>query len=38
MKNGVSAALDKIDMTYDELIVVANDILADVTGDLDASS
>ena len=23
MKNGVSAALDKIDMTYDELIVVA---------------
>ena len=36
MKNGVSAALDKIDMTYDELIVVANDILADVTGDLDA--
>ena len=36
MKNGVSAALDKIDMTYEELIVVANDILADVTGDLDA--
>lgn len=35
MKNNVSVALDKIDMTYDELIVVANDILKDVTGDLD---
>ena len=36
MKNGVNAALDAVDMTYDELIVIANSILADVTGDLDA--
>ena len=36
MKNGVSAALDKVDMTYDELIVIANSILTEVTGDLDA--
>lgn len=36
MKQNVSAALDKIDMTYDELIVVANDICKDVIGDLDA--
>lgn len=36
MKQNVSAALDKVDMTYDELIVVANDILKEITGDLDA--
>ncbi len=36
MKNGVSAALDAVDMTYDELIVISNSILSEVTGDLDA--
>lgn len=35
MKQNVSVALDNIDMTYDELIGVANDILNDVVGDLD---
>lgn len=35
MKNGVSAALDAVDMTYDELIPIANDILQEVAGDLD---
>ena len=35
MKQNVSTALDNIDMTYDELVVVANDILRDVVGDLD---
>lgn len=36
MKLNVGAALDAVDMTYDELIVIANEILADVIGDLDA--
>jgi len=36
MKQNVSAALDNIDMTYDELVVVANDIMKEVVGDLDA--
>lgn len=35
MNQNVSKALDNIDMTYDELIEVANDICADVVGDLD---
>lgn len=35
MKNGVSAALDAVDMAYDDLIIIANDILKEVTGDLD---
>lgn len=35
MKQNVSTALDNIDMTYDELIIVANDICKDVIGDLD---
>lgn len=34
MNQNVSKALDNIDMTYDELIDIANDICADVTGDL----
>ena len=36
MKLNVGAALDAVDMTYDELIVIANEILAEVIGDLDA--
>lgn len=35
MNDKVSKALDNIDMVYDELIHIANDICADVTGDLD---
>lgn len=35
MKQNVSVALDKVDTTYEELIVVANSILQEVTGDLD---
>ena len=34
MNDKVSKALDNIDMAYDELIDIANDICADVTGDL----
>lgn len=35
MNQNVSKALDNIDMTYDELINVANDICSEVVGDLD---
>ncbi len=35
MKQNVSTALDNIDVTYDELVVVANDILKEMVGDLD---
>lgn len=34
MNQNVSKALDNIDMTYDELIEIANDICSEVTGDL----
>lgn len=34
MNAQVSKALDNIDMTYDELIDIANDVVADVSGDL----
>lgn len=34
MNQNVSKALDNIDITYDELIDIANDICSDVTGDL----
>lgn len=34
MKQNVSAALDAVDMTYDELIVIANEISDDVLGDV----
>lgn len=36
MKQNVSVALDNIDMVYEELIGVANDIFNDVAGDLDS--
>lgn len=36
MKQNVTAALDNIDATYEELIGVANDIFHDVAGDLDS--
>ena len=36
MNQNVSKALDNIDMTYDELIDIANSISKDVTGDLDS--
>ena len=35
MKQNVNEALDRVDMAYDDLIVVANDILESLTGDLD---
>ena len=35
MNQNVSKALDNIDMTYDELINIANDTCVDVIGDLD---
>lgn len=35
MNQNVSKALDNIDMTYDELIDIANDTCRDVVGDLD---
>lgn len=35
MNQNVSKALDAIDMTYDELIEVANDICSEIVGDLD---
>ena len=34
MKKDVSKALDNIDATYDELIVIANDIIDNVAGDI----
>lgn len=34
MNQNVSKALDNIDMTYDELIGIANDVCSEVTGDL----
>lgn len=35
MKQNVNAALDTVDMTYSELIDIANNILDDVCGDID---
>lgn len=35
MNKNVSAALDAIDVTYDELVHIANDIARSVVGDLD---
>ena len=36
MKQNVTTALDNIDMTYDELIEISNDICEDVLGDLNS--
>lgn len=35
MKNNVNEALNNVDATYDDLVKIANDIAADVLGDLD---